>query len=271
MRTADGCTANTIKIQEVTFAPIAYGAEEQPMLLHQLQSNRRFKAYYDAGWLTEDSRRWVEEFLIGRPHAIAASVAEYYALSGGLPARCADCGVMLGQAHHPGCDHEECPKCRGQLLGCHCLDIHVADFAGLAGVNDSALRDGDEVTVDSVDDQVTLEKESTAVLDGVTCFATKSGVGHWVHSYLLSVDLPGTVVRHDGNLRRPHVDTIEQLRHVNDDGMPDHFQIEVRSIGKNAVLMTAARFRAAGVLLPEIDNMRVFATLTGKNRWSIPE
>ena len=31
---------------------------------------------------------------------------------------CHDCGVGKGQFHHPGCDMEECPICRGQLISC---------------------------------------------------------------------------------------------------------------------------------------------------------
>jgi hypothetical protein len=35
-------------------------------------------------------------------------------------ARCGDCGVRTGGAHHPGCDIARCPRCHGQLFSCGC-------------------------------------------------------------------------------------------------------------------------------------------------------
>lgn len=35
---------------------------------------------------------------------------------------CHDCGCPVGGLHHPGCDMEECPFCRGQLITCACND-----------------------------------------------------------------------------------------------------------------------------------------------------
>jgi hypothetical protein len=36
------------------------------------------------------------------------------------PGACHDCAVLRGQYHVPGCDAEECPRCRGQAIGCDC-------------------------------------------------------------------------------------------------------------------------------------------------------
>lgn len=35
---------------------------------------------------------------------------------------CWDCGVSDGNTHHNGCEIERCPRCRGQLIDCGCLD-----------------------------------------------------------------------------------------------------------------------------------------------------
>lgn len=34
--------------------------------------------------------------------------------------RCPGCGATVGGYHHPGCDVEQCPVCRGQLIECDC-------------------------------------------------------------------------------------------------------------------------------------------------------
>lgn len=36
--------------------------------------------------------------------------------------KCRDCGVLPGKYHHPGCDMEICPKCKGQLISCRCFN-----------------------------------------------------------------------------------------------------------------------------------------------------
>jgi hypothetical protein len=37
--------------------------------------------------------------------------------------RCPDCNVVPGGKHHFNCDHEECPKCGGQLISCDCFPL----------------------------------------------------------------------------------------------------------------------------------------------------
>jgi len=34
---------------------------------------------------------------------------------------CNDCACKVGEHHEPGCDHERCPKCKGQLISCGCF------------------------------------------------------------------------------------------------------------------------------------------------------
>ena len=34
--------------------------------------------------------------------------------------RCHDCGCLDGYYHHPGCDMEVCPRCKGQVISCGC-------------------------------------------------------------------------------------------------------------------------------------------------------
>ncbi len=42
-------------------------------------------------------------------------------------ARCVKCGVRLGGYHHPGCDAEICPRCKGLLTKCGCLNEKECD------------------------------------------------------------------------------------------------------------------------------------------------
>lgn len=38
--------------------------------------------------------------------------------------RCHDCNILnkKGNLHHFGCDIERCPRCKGQLISCGCLE-----------------------------------------------------------------------------------------------------------------------------------------------------
>jgi hypothetical protein len=40
---------------------------------------------------------------------------------------CGDCGANPGDYHERGCDVERCPRCKGQAIGCRC----VQEFSGI--------------------------------------------------------------------------------------------------------------------------------------------
>ena len=71
-------------------------AQQQPHLWLGLTAFRRFKYGEEPMWLELDPK-----------YSKARSP-------------CHDCGVLKGQYHADGCDWEQCPKCRKQLLGCGC-------------------------------------------------------------------------------------------------------------------------------------------------------
>jgi hypothetical protein len=59
---------------------------------------------------------------------------------------CGDCGVARGGWHHPGCDIQECPSCRRQLLSCDCrFDEHDDDEDWEDDCDDEFEEDGDEL------------------------------------------------------------------------------------------------------------------------------
>jgi hypothetical protein len=49
--------------------------------------------------------------------------------------RCPDCGTRDRGYHHLGCDLEDCPACRRQLLSCGCgwVDEDTEDIVAVAG------------------------------------------------------------------------------------------------------------------------------------------
>jgi hypothetical protein len=62
--------------------------------------------------------------------------------------RCGDCGVEPGGFHHLGCDLQQCPRCRRQLLSCGCPfdelggaeeDGDAEPVVAVVGVGDSEL------------------------------------------------------------------------------------------------------------------------------------
>ena len=48
---------------------------------------------------------------------------------------CSECAVLPGQFHHPGCDTEQCPRCRMLIRDCACASNEAA------GEDDSPFDD----------------------------------------------------------------------------------------------------------------------------------
>lgn len=44
---------------------------------------------------------------------------------------CLDCEAEDGQIHALGCDAEDCPRCRRQLISCGCLRSDQYEWAGI--------------------------------------------------------------------------------------------------------------------------------------------
>jgi len=47
-------------------------------------------------------------------------ITDWHLDRNGKPKRCGDCNVAVGEYHQPGCDVEQCPRCKGQSIGCDC-------------------------------------------------------------------------------------------------------------------------------------------------------
>lgn len=67
--------------------------------------------YGDEVYLDEDGNPWTINDENGNP-------IDYRRRCMNQP--CGDCNVKYGQIHVFGCDWEQCPKCKGQALGCGC-------------------------------------------------------------------------------------------------------------------------------------------------------
>lgn len=64
----------------------------------------------------------------------------------GRNGRCGDCGIRKDGFHHLGCDLEQCPRCRGQLLSCGCCrDVVAQGDESPVGDADSAPEDVESV------------------------------------------------------------------------------------------------------------------------------
>lgn len=92
-------------------------------------------------------------------------------------ARCGDCGVLPGRYHHPGCDVQQCPVCRGQMIGCGCRfdeddsdesDEEVLDFFidSNGDPTERMVRDGQEVVIHYADK---MPASDITTISGIRC------------------------------------------------------------------------------------------------------
>lgn len=114
MKQADGCDEH----RTITFAdgetmdPIPFGEERRAKTYQEQIDQYRYeiktggRGDLDPDWSREELKafkdRWEED--------------EY-----NNHRRCHDCGVKVGEYHHPGCDMEECPRCRKQYFINDCI------------------------------------------------------------------------------------------------------------------------------------------------------
>lgn len=90
--------------------------------------------------------------------------------------RCGDCGVLPGRYHHPGCDVQQCPVCRGQMITCGCrfdedgpemddegelLDLYLD---GNGDLTERVRRNGQEIIIHYADE---IPGSDITTLDGI--------------------------------------------------------------------------------------------------------
>jgi hypothetical protein len=221
---------------------------------------------------------------------------------------CGDCGAKPGALHTPGCDVERCALCGGQAISCGCVyEVNGLARASLEEDHPDIFENGPTDEMEARLDAEVAQYGGRLAWTGdwpgayacreIGLFCLDRPVnGVW---HACGRDHPQAtedlnrlcqVARWDKLQRkwvsrRPiatpqaleaapigsiaHVEVLDQLKHVNDDGLPDGFRIWVDSLQKKAVLFTSPRWTERGFRLPDVDHVRAFATLSGKNRWGI--
>jgi len=112
MTDADGCDADrTITFDDGTeHEPIPHGDADRDRSYQDVidEKERQIENGGRGNLSPDDVREELQQF------KARYDEAEYN------DRRCLDCGVAMGEHHHPGCDHEECPRCGEQYFVCGC-------------------------------------------------------------------------------------------------------------------------------------------------------
>jgi hypothetical protein len=88
---------------------IRFGDEVHEGLHQQFNSSPEQRRNVAGIWTGDENAGWAHVLAALRPGGTHGLM------------ECHDCGVKVGDFHHPGCDDEECPRCEGQAMACECV------------------------------------------------------------------------------------------------------------------------------------------------------
>ena len=92
------------------------GTQVTPGWLEKLLDNQRWGTLLHSRHRKKGEGREVQRICFGEERYDKAEVPSTVII-------CHDCQAKVGEYHVLGCDVEQCPNCRHQLMGCTCFDL----------------------------------------------------------------------------------------------------------------------------------------------------